>query len=158
MFTRISRPLGDGLKRTMANRKTKLGRSTGSGAATFDTVRGIARELPGAVEGISYGTPAFRAGKNLFVRLREDLDALVVKIDPQERTMRIKTDPQTFFITDHYLNYPWVLVRLATVERDDLRDLLEDAWRSSAPKRAVETYDRDRGETKTRPIRKPDGN
>ena len=41
---------------------------------------------------------------------------------------------KTFYITDHYLNYPWVLVRLAIVDRDDLRDLLEESWRLSSPK------------------------
>ena len=39
---------------------------------TFDTVREIARELPGAVESTSYGTPAFKVGKNLFVRQHQD--------------------------------------------------------------------------------------
>jgi hypothetical protein len=101
--------------------------------ATFETVREIAAGLPGAVEGMSYGTPAFRVGKSLFVRQHQDGESLVVKIDPDERAMRIKAEPETFYITDHYLNYPWILVRLSTVRRDDLRELLEDAWRSSAP-------------------------
>jgi hypothetical protein len=111
--------------------------------------------LPGAVEGISYGTPAFRVGKSLFVRQHQDDDSLVVKIDPVERTMRIKADPHTFYITDHYRNYPWILVRLATVEPDDLRDLLEDAWRLSAPERTVSKFDRDHEAAKATPPRKP---
>ncbi len=101
---------------------------------TFDTVRAIAVGLTGAVEGTSYGTPAFRAGKSLFVRLHDSGDCLVVRIDPDERAMRMKADPETFFITEHYRNYPWILVRLATVERDDLRDLINDAWKLVAPK------------------------
>ena len=117
---------------------------TGDLAVTFDTVREIARELPGAVEGTSYGTPAFRVGKTLFVRQHQDGESLVVKIDPDERTMRMKAEPKTFFITDHYLNYPWILVRLATVARDDLRDLLEDAWRQSATRNDMASYDRER--------------
>jgi hypothetical protein len=137
--------------------RTKRGPSTGVPPITFDTVREIARGFPGADEGISYGTPAFRVGKSLFVRQHQDDESLVVKIDVNHRAMRIKADPHTFYITDHYLNYPWILVRLATVEPDDLRDLLEDAWRLSASKRAVSTYDRDRGETKDRPPRKPGG-
>jgi hypothetical protein len=135
--------------------KKKPDPTTGARAVTFDTVREIARELPGAVEGVSYGTPAFRVGKSLFVRQHQDGELLVVKIDCYQRTMRLKTDPHTFEITDHYFNYPWVLVRLAAVELDDLRDLLEDAWRMSAPKRAVSTYDRDREESKRRPPQNP---
>ena len=40
----------------------------------------------------------------------------------------MKADPETFYITDHYLNYPYMLVRLSKVSREDLRELLEDAW------------------------------
>jgi hypothetical protein len=43
--------------------------------------------------------------------------------------------PETFSITDHYRDDPWMLVRLATIDQDDLRDLLEESWRLSAPKR-----------------------
>lgn len=46
-------------------------------------------------------------------------------------------DPETFFITDHYRGYPWILVRLERVEEADLRRMLEDAWRKSAPRRLL---------------------
>ncbi|HKI19872.1 MAG TPA: MmcQ/YjbR family DNA-binding protein [Isosphaeraceae bacterium] len=120
-------------------RKRKPGPSGGTGPVTYETVREIARALPGTVEGTSYGTPAFRVGKNLFVRKHQDGESLVVKIDFEQRKMRMKADPETFYITDHYLNYPWILVRLATVAPDDLRDLLHDAWRLSAPPRLLES-------------------
>ena len=120
---------------------------------TFETVREIAARLPGAVEGISYGTPAFRVGKCLFVRQHQDGESLVVKMDRDERAMRIKADPETFYITDHYLNYPWILVRLSTVRRDDLRELLEDAWRQSAPKGLLSS-DSDAAAETTRPARR----
>jgi hypothetical protein len=45
--------------------------------------------------------------------------------------------PNAFFLTDHYRSYPMLLVRLAAVEEDDLRDLLEMAWRSLASKRLL---------------------
>lgn len=102
--------------------------------ATFDTVRSIARTLDGVSEGTSYGTPAFRAGKTLFVRLHDSHEALVVRMDPAERAVRMQAAPETYYITDHYANYPWVLVRLAAVDEDDLRDVLQQAWRLSAPK------------------------
>ena len=53
-----------------------------------------------------------------------------------------KADPETFYITDHYRNYPMVLVRLARVDRDELRDLLVEAWRPLAPKRAVAAWEK----------------
>ena len=111
--------------------------------------------MPGAVEGTSYGTPAFKVGNKLFVRLKEDGESLVVKIDFDQRTMRMKADPETFYITDHYLNYPWILVRLAAVAPDDLRDLLLDAWRLSAPKRLLADYESGPKGTSRKTSRKP---
>jgi hypothetical protein len=72
----------------------------------------------------------------LFARQHDDRDLLVVKIDPAQRSMRMKVDPEAFFITDHYLNYPYMLVRFSKVRRSELRELLEDAWEQCAAKRA----------------------
>jgi hypothetical protein len=55
--------------------------------------------------------------------------------------MRMQADPETFYITDHYVGYPMMLVRLATARRDDLRDLVEESWRSVAPSRLIAKYD-----------------
>jgi len=138
-------------------RKRKQGPSGGNAPVTYQTVREIARGLPGAVEGTSYGTPAFRVGKKLFVRLKEDGESLVVKIDFDQRTMRMRTDPETFYITDRYRNYPWMLVRLPTVAPDDLRDLLQEAWRLSAPKRLLADYESGPKGTSRGTSRKPHG-
>jgi hypothetical protein len=108
---------------------------------TFEQLRLLALALPRVEEGTSYGTPAFKVAGKLFVRLHQDGVSLVVKIDPGERAMRMKADPETFYITDHYLNYPWILVRISSVEVDDLRDMLEEAWRLTAPRQLVSEYD-----------------
>jgi hypothetical protein len=118
-------------------KKRKQSAAAAQAPVTFEAVREIARSLPGAIEGTSYGTPAFHVEKKLFVRMHQDGECLVVKIEFEQRAMRMHADPETFYITDHYLNYPWILVRLATVTLDDLRDLLQDAWRLSAPNRLL---------------------
>ncbi len=99
---------------------------------SFDTVREIAGGLLGAVEGTSYGTPAFHVGKTLFVRQHQDGESLVIRIEPEERAVRVAADPKTYSVTDHYVNYPWVLVRMASVQRRELKELLKDAWRLGA--------------------------
>jgi hypothetical protein len=91
--------------------------------------------------GTSYGTPAVKVRGKLFVRLHQDGDSVVVRIDMSERAMRMQADPKAFYITDHYLPYPWMLVRLSAVRRDDLDDLLEDSWRLQAPQRLVAAYE-----------------
>lgn len=101
---------------------------------TFDAVRRIALTLPAVEEGVSYGTPAFRVKGKFLARLREDGTTLVLKIDMDERDLLIEANPSTFFITDHYRNYPALLVRLPKVRTSELRALLWDAWRFCAPK------------------------
>lgn len=108
---------------------------------TWETVRELALALPGSEESTSYGTPAFKVRGKLFVRLRPEGDAVVVRIDKDERTMRMRADPNAFYLTDHYAPYPWMLVRLAAVRQDDLAELLEDAWRLQAPQRLLAEYE-----------------
>jgi hypothetical protein len=101
---------------------------------TFETVRQIAGTLPGAEESTSYGTPAFKVKGKLFVRLHQDGESLVVGVDFDQRAEMMAADPEKFYITDHYLNYPWMLVRMSKVRPDQLRDLLIGSWRRAAPK------------------------
>ena len=104
---------------------------------TFETVREIAQGLPGAEESTSYGTPAFKVKGKLFARQHQDGESLVVGVDFEEREGMMNAAPEKFYITDHYLNYPWMLVRMSQVRRDELRDLLIGSWRRAAPKNLV---------------------
>jgi hypothetical protein len=96
---------------------------------TFDEVRKIALALDRVEESTSYGTPAFKIGGKLVARLREDGETLVVGMSRDEREELLAADPDTYYLTDHYLNYPWILVRLPRVHPDALRDLLRGAVR-----------------------------
>ena len=99
---------------------------------TFETVRKIALSLDNVEEGTSYGTAAFKVRGALFLRLKEDGDSLVVRADFEQRDALIAEDPDTYYITDHYLKYEWVLVRLSRVRAEALRDLIRMAWRQAA--------------------------
>jgi len=101
-------------------------------AVTFDTVRKIALALENVEESTSYGTPAFKVRGALVARLHQDGCSLVVRMGFEERAELMAADPDTYYITDHYLNYPWVLVRLSRVRPDALRDLLGGARRLAA--------------------------
>ena len=101
---------------------------------TFETVRKLALALPGVEESTSYGTPAFKVKGKLFIRFHQDGESLVVSADFADRELLMAEQPETFYITDHYLNYSWVLVRLSTIRADQISDLLRQAWRRVAPK------------------------
>lgn len=108
---------------------------------TAEIVRRIMLALPGVEEGPCYGTPGFRVRRKFLARLRDHDEVLVVKCGFDERDFRLRVDPDTFFTTDHYRDYPTVLVRLDRVDAADLEDLLEHSWRQLAPKRLVAAYD-----------------
>ena len=50
--------------------------------------------------------------------------SLVVRIDFDNRAELLAAAPDVYYVTDHYLNYNAVLVRLSRVTPDVLRDLL----------------------------------
>ncbi len=98
----------------------------------------IALSFPGAKEESSYGQPAFKVEKKFFTRLRSEDDSLVWIVDSiDERDHLLEMDPKTYFITDHYRNYPSVLVRIARLDKDMLKKMLERRWRAIAPKKML---------------------
>ncbi len=130
-------------KRARANATRARPGKTARGLS-FETVRELALALPGMEEGTAYGTPAFRVRGKFLGRLREDGEALVVKVDFETRDLLLEAEPDTYFTTDHYKGYPSVLVHLSRVRKEALRSLLEQAWRLAAPKRLLAAHDRER--------------
>jgi hypothetical protein len=98
---------------------------------TFEDVRKIALKFPHVEDGKSYGTAALKVKKKFFVRLKEDGDSLVIGMPFEQREALMAEDPATYYITDHYLNYEYVLVRLSKVSEEALRDLLKGAYRAA---------------------------
>jgi hypothetical protein len=96
--------------------------------------------LPGVEEEMSYGNPALKVAGKLLVRLKEDGATLALWVSYEERLALVHEQPEVFFVTPHYQNYPMVLVRLATVDSEELRELIVEAWLDRAPKRLVKTW------------------
>lgn len=99
--------------------------------------------LPGTSEGICYGTPGFYVQKRLLARLWENGMVLVVHTDDRDKWMQ--ADPEVFFITDHYRNYPSVLVHLDKIDPEELKKLLTESWLQRTSKTLAKEHDsRDR--------------
>src|SRR5215467_3439822 len=99
---------------------------------SLPTIRRAALSFPGVEEGTSYRTPAFKLGKKLLVRLHQDGTSLVLKVGDATRDHLLQADPDTFFITDHYRGYPYVLAHLDRLSAADLRKLLARAIEASS--------------------------
>lgn len=67
-----------------------------------------------------------------------------IKASPTEREALLQQDSRTFFLTPHYQGAAGVIVRLSSVEKPQLEELLIDAWRQVAPKRLIKSYDQGR--------------
>ena len=99
---------------------------------TFDTVREMGLALPDVEEGTVHGSPALKVRGKMFACLAihrsAEPDSLAVRIDFDQREELMAADPKTYYLTNHYVNYPVMLVRLTRVHHDALRDLLKMAW------------------------------
>jgi hypothetical protein len=104
----------------------------------YQKVSQLALALPDVEAGSSYGTPAFKIHKKLMARFKKDGKTLMVRTTEREKWMR--KDPVTFFITEHYRNYPAMLIDLERVNNKDLRELLQQAWELQVPKKLLKNY------------------
>ncbi|MEO8622740.1 MAG: MmcQ/YjbR family DNA-binding protein [bacterium] len=107
----------------------------------WDAVCTLGATFPGTERATSYGTPALKVKGKLLARLKEDGETMVLRVSFVVRDHLMMTEPTTFYITDHYRNYPAVLVRLDTADHAVIRQLLDDAWREAAPRTLVKSFD-----------------
>jgi hypothetical protein len=109
---------------------------------TEAVVRKVALSFPLASEKPSYGKPSFFIAKKFFTRLRSEDDSIVWIVGSiDERDNLIELDPKTYFITEHYRDYPSVLVRIKRINEAMLRKMLERRWRAIAPKKLIKDVD-----------------
>jgi hypothetical protein len=104
-----------------------------SGKITFDVVREIASALPRVEESTSYGTPSFKIGGRILtcmaINKSAEPNTLGLAMDFDQRDALIAEAPETYYTTDHYVNHPYVLVRLSKVNHAELHDLLHASWK-----------------------------
>jgi len=127
--------------------KTKRTKLPPGAAATrnYQYVCELALALPGVELSTSYGTPSIKVKGKIMARLRNEAEGgLAIRCDFVDRQMLLQAAPETFYLTDHYVNYPMVLVNLDTVRRDALPDIVERAWRLVAPPRLLANFDKGR--------------
>lgn len=116
----------------------------------FDVVREIAMALPDVEESTIHGAPSLKVRGKLLAcpALHQSAEpgSLAVRIGVEQRAELLAAEPRIYYVTDHYANYPTVLVRLSQVHRDSLQDLLGMAWRFvSAKAKSGGTKARKRG-------------
>jgi hypothetical protein len=107
----------------------------------INDLRSLAVLLPGVEESLSHGTPAFYIRGKLLARLQEDGESVSLGCARVDRDDLIERFPDTFFVTDHFLNYDYILASLPSANLDIFRKVFESAWRRKAGKREVAALD-----------------
>ena len=109
----------------------------------WDRIKTVALSLglPGAEETISTGQPTLKAHGKLWVWWSPHEDAPVFKVPFEEREFLVDAEPDTFFFTAHYKDYPMVLVRPEKLDLGWAKANLIRIWRDQAPKRVLKAYD-----------------
>jgi hypothetical protein len=108
---------------------------------TGNEFRKTALSLPEAEERETWGHPTFRVRDKLFATLSDDGQPATVKAAREEQAALVAADPATFTVPAYVGRHGWVGVQLATADPEEVRELLVEAWRTTAPRRLVATYD-----------------
>jgi len=103
---------------------------------TFGDVQKIGATLAGVDVGTAYDSPCLRVNKKMIaciaINKQAEPNSLMIRMPVDQRDALIAEAPDVYYLKPHYENYPCVLVRLAKVHRDALRDLLQGAWREAS--------------------------
>ena len=112
-------------------------------SSRFKLVESIGRSLPDVEVTTTWGQPTLKVHGKMFVCIAShksaEPDTLVVMMDFPDRDALIEDDPGTYYLKEHYVGYPCVLVRLSRVRPDALRDLVVGAYRFVSAKQKRKT-------------------
>ncbi|MCU7824949.1 MmcQ/YjbR family DNA-binding protein [Kitasatospora sp. DSM 101779] len=112
---------------------------------TFDQFLEMGLALPTATERLTWETEVtLRVGEKIFAMGAPESGRVRVKASKDEQAALLAADPETYAVAPYVGRHGWVLVELGRVGADELRELVTEAWRSTAPKGLVRTFDAER--------------
>jgi hypothetical protein len=113
---------------------------------TVDELRAFARTLPRSSEAVVRDRVKFRIGRIVYLSLSRDGSTMGFAFPKEWRDALVQSEPEKFSLPGQSdLRYHWVHVRLAAIDADEMRDLVEEAWAFVVPKRVAEEYAASRG-------------
>ena len=108
---------------------------------TLEDVRALASTLPRSYEVLVYGRVKFRVGGIVYLAFSRDESELGFAFPKEWREALVESEPEKFRMpNDSDLRFNWAVVRLATIEADEMRELVLDAWSMVVPKRVAAEY------------------
>ena len=111
-------------------------------SVTIDDVRAVAAGLPRSYEVYVRGRVKFRVGRIVYLAFSRDETLMGFAFPKEEREAALETYPQKFLRPKPSdMRYQWLVVRLEAIDRDELRELVLDAWRMVVPKKLASLSD-----------------
>ena len=108
---------------------------------TIDDVRAVASGLPRSTEALVRGRVKFRIGQIVYLAFSRDETVMGFAFPKEWRDALVEAEPEKFSLpSESDMRFHWVHVRLAALDLDEMRDLVEDAWAFCVPKRVAEEY------------------
>ena len=109
---------------------------------TIDDARAIAAELPRSYEAVVHDRVRFRVGQIVYAAFSADDTIMGFAFHREEREALVTAEPHKFLMPrPSEMRHRWVCVRLDAIDRDELRELLVDAWRMCVPKKVAAAYE-----------------
>jgi hypothetical protein len=103
--------------------------------ATIDAVRALALTLPRSYEALVRDRVKFRVGRIVYLSFSPDESLMGFAFPKEEREALVASEPDKFMMpAASDLRYNWVVVRLAAIDDDEMRELVTEAWRMVVPK------------------------
>jgi hypothetical protein len=114
---------------------------------TYEQVRDWVLALPGGrvVMVEAWGHPTLRVGDKMFAGGTPGHPTMTIKASKEDQAELIASAPDTFAIARYVGRHGWVEVTLANADPDELHQIVIEAWRLTAPKKAVKEYDATHG-------------
>lgn len=98
----------------------------------FDEVGRIVMALADVEESSLHGATSWKVREKLLacpaIHKSAEPNSLMVRIGPATRAQLLSSEPEAYYLTDHYLSHSVVLVRLSKIDHKSLKSLLERAW------------------------------
>jgi len=109
---------------------------------TVDDVRAIASRLPRSYEALVGGRVKFRVGRIVYLSFSRDQSVMGFAFPKEERDFLIGGSPEKFMHPSRSdMRYHWVLARLEALDHQEMRELVEDAWRMVVPRSVAAAYE-----------------
>ncbi len=108
---------------------------------TVEEIRAVASELPRTNEGLVRGNVKFRVGRIVYLAISRDGSTMGFAFPKDWRNALVESEPEKFSLpSEHDMRYHWVHVDLDKIDADEMRELVEDAWAFTVPKRVADEY------------------